>query len=125
MKRRNKRPLSPTEWTIMQHCWKLGRATARQIYEASDGSRDYRTIKTFLDRIADKGFLRIEKLGRLSLYVPAVARQRAVSDVVARFVDKVLERSVTPLYLHLAERDDLSPEEIVFFRQQLEREEKP
>jgi len=109
----------------MQHCWKLGRATARQIYEASDGSRDYRTIKTFLDRIAAKGFLRIEKLGRLSLYVPAVARQRAVSDVVARFVDKVLERSVTPLYLHLAERDDLSPEEIVFFRQQLEREEKP
>ena len=34
----------------------------------------------------------------------------------------VLERSVAPLYLHLAERDDLSPEEIAFFRRQLEKE---
>lgn len=120
-----RRPLSPTEWTVMQLCWSSGRATARQIHEASDEKRDYRTVKTFLDRIAAKGFLRIEKLGRLSLYVPAVARERALSEVITEFVDKVLERSVTPLYLHLADRDDLSPEEIAFFRQQLETEEEP
>ena len=117
------RPLSRTEWTIMQLCWKLGRATARQVHDASDGNRDYRTVKTLLDRMAAKGFLRIEKLGRLSLFVPAVSRQRAVSEVVTDFVDAVLERSVTPLYLHLAERDDLSPEEIAFFRRQLEADE--
>ena len=93
----------------MQFCWRLGRATARQVHEASAGNRDYRTVKTLLDRIAGKGFLRIEKLGRLSLFVPAVTRQRALSEVVTDFVDDVLERSVTPLYLHLAERDDLSP----------------
>ena len=111
----------------MQICWRLGRATARQVHEASDGKRDYRTIKTLLDRMAAKGFLRIEKLGRLSLFVPAVARRRALSEVVTAFVDDVLERSVTPLYLHLAERDDLTPEEIAFFRRQLEmeREEQP
>ena len=117
-----RRPLSRTEWTIMQTCWRLGRATARQVHEASDGTRDYRTVKTLLDRMAAKGFLRIEKLGRLSLFVPAVARSRALSEVVTTFVDDVLERSVAPLYLHLAERDDLSPEEIAFFRRQLEKE---
>ena len=108
----------------MQICWRLGRATARQVHEASDGTRDYRTVKTLLDRMAAKGFLRIEKLGRLSLFVPAVARSRALSEVVTTFVDDVLERSVAPLYLHLAERDDLSPEEIAFFRRQLEKEKK-
>ena len=118
-----RRRLSRTEWTIMQLCWSLGRATARQVQDASDGSRDYRTVKTLLDRIARKGFLRIEKLGRLSLFVPSVTRQRALSEVIAVFVDDVLERSVTPLYLHLAERDDLSPEELEFFRRQLETEE--
>ncbi len=117
-----RRPLSRTEWTIMQICWRLGRATARQVHETSDGTRDYRTVKTLLDRMAAKGFLRIEKLGRLSLFVPAVARSRALSEVVTTFVDDVLERSVAPLYLHLAERDDLSPEEIAFFRRQLEKE---
>ena len=115
--------LSRTEWIIMQICWKLGRATARQVHEASGGRRDYRTVKTLLDRIAAKGFLRIEKLGRLSLFVPVVTRQRALSAVITDFVDDVLERSVTPLYLHLAERDDLSPEEVAFFRRQLEAEE--
>lgn len=118
-----KRPLSRTEWTIMQICWRLGRATARQVHEASDGRRDYRTVKTLLDRIAAKGFLRIEKLGRLSLFVPAVTRQRALSEVITDFVDDVLERSVAPLYLHLAKRDDLSPEEVAFFRRQLETQE--
>lgn len=117
-----KRPLSRTEWTIMQICWRLGRATARQVHEASDRRRDYRTVKTLLDRIAAKGFLRIEKLGRLSLFVPAVTRQHALSEVITDFVDDVLERSVAPLYLHLAERDDLSPEEVAFFRRQLETE---
>ncbi|MXY26037.1 MAG: BlaI/MecI/CopY family transcriptional regulator [Acidobacteria bacterium] len=107
----------------MQICWRLGRATARQVHDASDRTRDYRTVKTLLDRIAAKGFLRIEKLGRLSLFVPAVTRQRALSAVIATFVDDVLERSVTPLYLHLAERDDLSREEVAFFRRQLETEE--
>ena len=107
----------------MQLCWTLGRATARQVHDASDGSRDYRTVKTLLDRIAKKGFLRIEKLGRLSLFVPAVTRKRALSEVIAVFVDDVLEKRVTPLYLHLAERDDLSPEEIDFFQRQLDSEE--
>ena len=107
----------------MQICWKLGRATARQVHEASDRRRDYRTVKTLLDRIAAKGFLRIEKLGRLSLFVPAVTRQRALSEVITDFVDDVLERSVAPLYLHLAKRDDLSPEEVAFFRRQLETQE--
>ena len=88
-----------------------------------NGRRDYRTVKTLLDRIAKKGFLRIEKLGRLSLFVPTVTRRRAFAEVTAVFVDDVLKRSVTPLYLHLAERDDLSPEEIAFFRRQLETEE--
>lgn len=114
--------LSRAEWTIMQLCWKLGRSTARQIHEASDGRREYRTVKTLLDRIAAKGFVRIDKLGRLSLFTPTVSRRRALSEAVQEFVDGVLESSVTPLYLHLAERDDLSPEEIAFFREQLENE---
>ena len=55
--------------------------------------------------------------------MPVVTRQHALSAVITDFVDDVLERSVTPLYLHLAERDDLSPEEVAFFRRQLEAEE--
>jgi predicted transcriptional regulator len=118
-------PLSKTEWTIMNLCWRLKKATARQIHEASlaERRREYATVKTLLDRIAAKGYLSVERLGPVKIYRPKVGRRKAVGAAVEDFVDNVLERSLAPLYLHLSERDDLSEEEIEFFRRQLEKKE--
>ena len=75
-------PLSRSEWRIMNLCWRLGRCTARQVWEESRETRkrDYQTIKTQLDRITGKGYLTVEKLGPLCLYTPAVRRSRAVGS---------------------------------------------
>jgi BlaI family penicillinase repressor len=118
-------PLSKTEWTIMNLCWRLKKATARQIHEASlaERRREYATVKTLLDRIVAKGYLSVERLGPVKIYRPKVGRRKAVGAAVEDFVDNVLERSLAPLYLHLSERDDLSEEEIEFFRRQLEKKE--
>jgi BlaI family penicillinase repressor len=118
-------PLSKTEWTIMNLCWRLKKATARQVHEASlaDRKHGYATVRTLLDRIAAKGYLTIERVGPVKVYRPRVGRRRAVGAAVEDFVDNVLERSMTPLYLHLSERDDLSDEEIEFFKRQLDRKE--
>ena len=118
-------PLSKTEWTIMNLCWRLKKATARQIHEASlaERRREYATVKTMLDRIAAKGYLTVERVGPVKVYRPKVGRRKAVGTAVEDFVDNVLERSMSPLYLHLSERDDLSEEEIEFFKRQLEKAE--
>jgi predicted transcriptional regulator len=115
--------LSPTEWTVMNICWRLGPATAREVHRQSlaDRARDYRTVKTLLDRIVEKGYLRVEKRDGTNVYVPIAARRRTVATALEDFVDRVLDRKLAPLYLHLAERDDLSEEEAAFFRKQLER----
>jgi len=115
--------LSPTEWTVMNICWRLGPATAREVHRQSlaDRARDYRTVKTLLDRIVEKGYLRVEKRDGTNVYVPVAARRRTVAAALDDFVDRVLDRKLAPLYLHLAERDDLSEEEAEFFRRQLER----
>lgn len=118
-------PLSKTEWTIMNLVWKLKKATARQIHEASldERKREYATVKTMLERIAAKGYLTVERVGPVKVYRPKVGRRRAVTTAVEDFVDNVLEHSLAPLYLHLSERDDLSAEEIEFFKRQLEKKE--
>jgi BlaI family penicillinase repressor len=118
-------PLSKTEWTMMNFCWRLKKATARQIHEASlaERKREYATVKTMLDRIAAKGYLAVERVGPIKVYRPKVGRRKAVGAAVEDFVDNVLERSLLPLYLHLSQRDDLSEEEIAFFRRQLEKRE--
>ena len=117
--------LSRTEWKMMNICWRLGPATARQVWEESlaERERGYRTVKTLLDRVAAKGYLAIDKVGPVSVYRPLVGRARAVGDAIGRFVSEVLDESVAPLYLHLAERDDLEPEEIEEIRRILDEKE--
>ena len=109
----------------MNICWKLGKATARQVYEQTlkDQQRDYRTVKTLLDRIAVKGYLRTEKLGPLVLFTPAVDRRKALSAAINEFVENVLDHSVAPLYLHLADHSELDEEEAAALRALLDRRE--
>lgn len=121
----SRRALSKSEWKVMNICWKLGKATARQVYEQTlkDQQRDYRTVKTLLDRIAVKGYLRTEKLGPLVLFAPAVNRRKALSAAINEFVENVLDHSVAPLYLHLADQSELDEEEEAALRALLDRRE--
>jgi len=103
----------------MNACWDLGTCTARQVHESSPQlqSRDYQTVKTLLDRIVEKGFLSMEKVGTVCLYRPIVRRRAAVSDAIEDFVDVVLDRTLNPLVAHLASAERLTDED----RQALER----
>lgn len=112
------RKLSPAEWKVMNICWRRRKATARQIYEASldDQERDYQTVKTLLDRITGKGYLKMEKLGPLCIYSPTVSRTSIVAGAVEDFVETVLDNSVAPLYQHLAKNEDISEKELAVLR---------
>ena len=119
------RKLSPTEWKIMNVCWKLRKSTARQVYEASpqNQDRDYQTIKTQLDRIVAKGYLKMEKLGPLCIFSPAVSRTSAVAGAVEDFVGTVLDNSVAPLFQHLATAEKIDEDELEALRNLLKESE--
>jgi BlaI family transcriptional regulator, penicillinase repressor len=119
------RKLSPAEWKVMNLCWKLRKATARQIYEESlkDQKRDYQTVKTLLDRITGKGYLRMEKLGPLCIYLPSVSRASVVAGAVETFVATVLDNSVAPLFQHLAKNEEISEQEVEALRDLLRKAE--
>ena len=106
----------------MNLCWKLGAATARQVHDLSlkEREREYRTVKTLLDRIAAKGYLSTERVDGRLVFTPIVGRAEALRSALADFFDSVLDQSIAPLYLHLVERGDLSEEELEFFQRQLE-----
>jgi BlaI family penicillinase repressor len=108
------RELSKAEWTVMNLCWEKGKSTARQIYEAVSEDRDweYQTVKTMLDRIVKKGFLKREKLGPLCLYQPCVKQKRVVSEAIESFFSTVMDDGLAPLFVHLAERRKLDDDEI-------------
>lgn len=109
-----KRELSRTEWSIMSICWRLGKATARQVYEEtlSQKRRSYQTVKTMLDRLAEKGYLERERLGPLWLYRPAISRSKLVGRAVENFIETVLDNTFAPLLVHVSKRTDLTEDEL-------------
>ncbi len=119
------RKLSPTEWKVMNLCWKLRKATARQVYEASSENqeRDYQTVKTLLDRIVAKGYLKMEKLGPLCIFSPAVSRASIVAGAVEDFISTVLDNSVAPLFQHLANSEKIDVQELDALKELLKKSE--
>ena len=84
--------LSPSEWEIMQICWRLGRCTVREVLreDLKTHIRDYRTILTFMTRTANKGWLAVEKEGNTNYYTPAIPQEKALKETIARFLDEVV-----------------------------------
>ena len=96
--------LSKAEWLVMNECWRRGRSTARQIFEGAPAGKAwrYQTVKTMLDRLVVKGYLKREKLGPLCLFEPAIPRASAVSRSIDSFRDTVLGKTLAPLFAHIA-----------------------
>lgn len=83
--------LSHSEWGLMRICWRLERCTVRQVLKQDrhKPKRDYRTILTFMSRMANKGWLKVEKEGNTNYYTPAVPQEQAVKREIRRFLDEV------------------------------------
>ncbi len=105
---------SKTEWLLMKICWDKGKASARVIYEETlrEKKRGYQTVKTMLDRLVGKGYLVREKFGPIWLYEPTVPRAKVVAREIDSFMNTVLDNTFAPLFVHLAKKEKLLPEEI-------------
>ncbi len=117
--------LSRAEWILMRVLWRQGKSTARQVYEEAVHERDweYQTVKTMLDRLVSKGYLKAEKLGPLCLFEPAVSKTRVLPRAIDSFVETVLDNTFAPLFAHLAKGKELSTDEIAALRKLLEKQE--
>ena len=87
-----KERLSPSEWEIMQICWRLGRCTVREVLreDLQAHTRDYRTILTFMTRMTKKGWLVVEKEGNTNCYRPAVDSSQALEEEIYQFLEQVV-----------------------------------
>jgi len=114
--------LSRAEWLIMNICWNKGELTARNVYEEALMKKkwEYQTVKTMLDRLANKGYLRRRKFGPICLYRPAVSRSKVVKRAIEAFSNTVLGDTFVPLFAHLAKGRALSDEEIAALEKLIE-----
>jgi predicted transcriptional regulator len=96
--------LAPLELHCMNALWSLGEGSVRDIREALAPSlpRAYTTIMTIMDRLAQKGVVARQKIGRAYLYRPNLSAEVARSHAVEQVVEHFFGGSAPALQDHLA-----------------------
>ncbi len=96
--------LNDSEWQVIWVLWSLGSATASQVTQAVQSRRPwaYSTVKTLLDRMVDKGFVRARQVGNVWEYSPADPEVEVHRKEWRRFIDNAFGGSVMPALQFLA-----------------------
>ena len=117
------RRLPDAELEVMQAIWACEAPAARADIERilyKTHPMAMTTLLTLLTRLAEKGFVRIEKVGRSSRYLPLVSREDYLSAQSKSFVDKLCGGSISTFAAALCS-SGLSKEELAQLRDMLER----
>lgn len=106
--------ISDAEHAVMEVLWEDAPLTAQDVAERVDPSRGWttNTVKTLLGRLLSKSAIAHEEDGRRYLYRPLVARDDYVSGESRRLIDRLFGGRLTPMVAHLAERDELTAQDI-------------
>lgn len=117
------RRLPDAELEVMQAIWACTPPVART--EIDKRLRDTHpmaltTLLTVLTRLSEKGFIRIEKVGRSARYIPLISRHDYLAQQSRRFLHQLCGGSLSTFAQALCD-SGLSREEVEELRDLLER----
>lgn len=118
--------LTGSEWSVLSCLWEDSPQTVMQLVAnlgTAVGWAKSTTITT-LRRMEDKGLVHCEVVGKGKSYRPAVERDQAVVAETRSFLDRVYQGSVGLMMSAMAERQELTRDEIAQLREILEKAEK-
>jgi len=106
--------ISDAEHAVMEVLWDESPLTAQDVSERIPNTREWsaNTVKTLLGRLLAKNIIAHEEDGRRYLYRPLVQRTDYVAGESKRLIDRLFGGKLTPLVAHLAERDELTAQDI-------------
>jgi len=105
--------LTEAEWEIMKVVWEKEPCAAGTVQETLAKSRDraYSTVKTTMDRMAEKGFLEIEKIRNLQLFHSCISEVDAKRGEFRKMLKRAFDGALTPMMQFLIEHEGLSKAE--------------
>ena len=118
----NHRRLPDSELEVMQAIWRCEVPSTRKEIEAVLLPRHpmaLTTMLTLLTRLAENGFLRIDKAGRSSVYTPLVTEQEYLAGQSSRFFNKLCGGNLSTFAAALCD-SGLSREELDELKKLLE-----
>ena len=114
--------LSQSQREIMEIVWDRGEVSAVEVREILSKKRDLakNTVRTLLDRMEEKGWLKHREDGRTYLYSAAQPREASIGQKVLEVVEHVCGGSPEELVTALLDYRGLSPQELKRIRTMLD-----
>src|SRR5271163_2403277 len=86
--------LTRAEEQVMKVLWLLGSGLLMEIVEAMPVPKPHKnTVATILKTMVDKGFVRVENLGRVHRYHPAISKEVYSKDTLTSVVQGYFDGS--------------------------------
>ena len=114
--------LTEAEWDIMKVVWEKEPCAAGTVQETLAGSRAYSTVKTTMDRMAEKGFLEIERIRNLQLFKSCVSEVDARRGEFRKMLKRAFDGALTPMMQFLIEHEGLSKKEAYKLRELVKKQ---
>src|SRR5579863_4268340 len=114
--------LSQSQREIMEIVWDRGEVSAIEVRDILSQNRDLakNTVRTLLDRMEEKGWLKHREDGRTYLYSAAQPREASIGQKVIEVVEHVCGGSPEDLVTALLDYRGLSTEELKRIRSMLD-----
>ncbi len=111
--------LTEAEWEIMRVVWEKEPCAAGTVQEALAATRDwcYATVKLTMDRMVEKGFLKINKIRNLQLFRSCISEVEARRGELRKMLTRAFGGALTPMLKFLIEHEGLSQEEAAELRE--------
>lgn len=106
--------ITDAEREVMKLLWEKEPLTANEIIAALSERMNWtdQTIKTFLNRLHNKGAVRYEKTGRTYLYYPVITQDDYFKAENRSFLQNVYSGAIGMLFSKFLEDEKLSEREI-------------
>lgn len=117
--------LTGSEWHVLDCLWEESPRTVMELVSALHDRVGWAksTTITTLRRMEEKGLVRCEMAGKGRRYFPAVEREAAVVSETRSFLDRVYRGSVGLMMSAMAQRRELTEEDLRQLRANLDQAE--
>jgi predicted transcriptional regulator len=112
--------LSAAEREVMEIVWDRGEVTAKEARDALSREVARNTVRTLLERMEEKGWVRHREVGRAYVYRAARPRAESIGRKVREIVDTICGGSPETLVAALLDYRGLRPNELQRIRGMLE-----
>ena len=114
-KKSSKKPeLAAAEWEILKIVWKEEPCAAGTVQDALQKSKNwaYSTVKTTMDRMVKKNFLKTKNIRHLQLFSSNITEEEAQRNEIFKTIKRAFNGALTPMMQFLLQNENFSEKEI-------------